>query len=75
MRQLTPAGELWWRQRGVTLCERPSESRTPFLLEVATPERLLVRERVSETQIPAKGGYVGFLPRHAALLRSWAKAS
>ncbi|MEK7407492.1 MAG: hypothetical protein AAB225_20635 [Acidobacteriota bacterium] len=37
-------------------------------LEVATPERLLVREDVEEAQIPAKGGYIGVLPGHAALL-------
>jgi F-type H+-transporting ATPase subunit epsilon len=39
-----------------------------FLLEVATPERLLVSERVSEAQIPAANGYLGILPGHAALL-------
>ncbi len=39
-----------------------------FLLEVATPERLVVREHVSEAQIPAANGYVGILPGHAALL-------
>ncbi len=39
-----------------------------FLLEVATPESLLVREHVTEAQIPAEGGYVGILPGHAALL-------
>lgn len=39
-----------------------------FLLEVATPERLFVREKVSEAQIPAAGGYVGILPGHAALV-------
>ena len=39
-----------------------------FVLEVATPERLLVRENVSEAQIPAANGYVGILPGHAALL-------
>ena len=39
-----------------------------FLLEVATPERLLVNERVSEAQIPAANGYLGILPGHAALL-------
>jgi F-type H+-transporting ATPase subunit epsilon len=39
-----------------------------FLLEVATPERVVVQERVSEAQIPAKNGYVGILPGHAALL-------
>jgi F-type H+-transporting ATPase subunit epsilon len=39
-----------------------------FLLEVATPEKLLVREQASEAQIPAANGYVGILPGHAALL-------
>ena len=39
-----------------------------FLLEVATPERLFVREQVTEAQIPAANGYVGILPGHAALL-------
>jgi len=39
-----------------------------FLLEVATPEKLLVREPVTEAQIPAANGYVGILPGHAALL-------
>ena len=39
-----------------------------FLLEVATPERLMVREQVSEAQIPAAGGYLGILPGHAPLL-------
>jgi F-type H+-transporting ATPase subunit epsilon len=39
-----------------------------FLLEVATPERLLVNERVSEAQVPAANGYLGILPGHAALL-------
>ncbi|HYP13271.1 MAG TPA: ATP synthase F1 subunit epsilon [Bryobacteraceae bacterium] len=39
-----------------------------FQLEVATPERLLVRETVSEAQIPAINGMIGVLPDHAALL-------
>ncbi|MGE5648338.1 MAG: hypothetical protein ACM336_21375 [Acidobacteriota bacterium] len=39
-----------------------------FLLEVATPESLLVNEQVTEAQIPAANGYVGILPGHAALL-------
>ncbi len=39
-----------------------------FLLEVVTPERQFVREQVSEAQIPAKNGYLGILPGHAALL-------
>jgi F-type H+-transporting ATPase subunit epsilon len=39
-----------------------------FQLEVATPERLVMRESVNEAQIPAANGYVGILPGHAALL-------
>jgi F-type H+-transporting ATPase subunit epsilon len=37
-------------------------------LEIVTPERLLVKEQVSEVQVPAKNGYLGILPGHAALL-------
>src|ERR1035437_641373 len=37
-------------------------------LEVATPERLLVREQVADVQVPGKEGYLGILPGHAALL-------
>src|SRR5512140_1623578 len=37
-------------------------------LEIATPERELIREQVDETQIPGKTGYLGILPGHAALL-------
>jgi len=37
-------------------------------LEVATPERLLVREQATDAQVPAKNGYLGILPGHAALL-------
>ncbi|MCS6951962.1 MAG: F0F1 ATP synthase subunit epsilon [Bryobacterales bacterium] len=39
-----------------------------FELEVATPERLLVRERVTEAQIPLANGYIGVLAGHAPLL-------
>ena len=39
-----------------------------FILEVATPERLVVRESVSEVQIPAENGMLGILPDHAPLL-------
>src|SRR5512143_3623020 len=39
-----------------------------FELEVATPEKLLVREHVTEAQIPAANGYVGILPGHSPLL-------
>ena len=37
-------------------------------LEVATPERELVHEQVSEVEIPARKGYIGVLPGHAPLL-------
>jgi len=37
-------------------------------LEVATPERQMVREDVTEVQLPGKDGYLGILPGHAPLL-------
>ena len=39
-----------------------------FEIEIATPERLLAREKVIRAQIPAKDGYIGVLPDHAPLL-------
>src|SRR5262249_44035424 len=36
-----------------------------FTLEIATPERLVVREDVTEAQIPAKRGDLGVRPEHA----------
>ena len=39
-----------------------------FDLEVATPDRLLVKDKVEEAQIPGREGYLGILPGHAALL-------
>ncbi len=39
-----------------------------FTIEIATPERLLAREKAVSAQIPAKEGYIGMLPGHAALL-------
>ena len=39
-----------------------------FEIEIATPERLLAREKAVRAQIPAKDGYIGMLPDHAALL-------
>ena len=39
-----------------------------LLLEVAVPERLLVREQVDMVQIPAANGYFGVLPGHAPLM-------
>lgn len=37
-------------------------------LEVATPERELVKERVSEVELRGKSGYMEILPGHAPLL-------
>ena len=39
-----------------------------FELEIATPDRLLVREKVVRSQIPCRDGYIGVLPDHAPLL-------
>ncbi|MGZ4731630.1 MAG: F0F1 ATP synthase subunit epsilon [Terriglobales bacterium] len=39
-----------------------------FELEIVTPERLLVRKRVQEMQIPGRDGYLGILPGHAPLI-------
>jgi F-type H+-transporting ATPase subunit epsilon len=39
-----------------------------FDIEIATPERLLARERAIRAQIPAKEGFIGVLPDHAPLL-------
>ena len=37
-------------------------------LEVATPERMLVHDRVSQVEIPGENGMLGILPDHAPLL-------
>lgn len=39
-----------------------------FEIEIATPERLLAREKAIRAQIPARDGYIGMLPDHAPLL-------
>ncbi len=39
-----------------------------FTLEIATPERLVIREEVAEAQIPAKQGELGVRPDHAPLI-------
>ena len=41
---------------------------TTFEIEIATPERLVVKEQAESAQIPGKDGYMGILPGHAALL-------
>jgi F-type H+-transporting ATPase subunit epsilon len=37
-------------------------------LEIVTPERQVVKERVTEVQIPGRNGYLGILPGHAPLI-------
>lgn len=39
-----------------------------FRLEIASPERMLVNEAVTETSIPGEQGMLGILPGHAPLL-------
>jgi len=39
-----------------------------FTLEIVTPARQVLREQVSEAQIPVLGGYIGVLPGHTPLL-------
>jgi len=43
-----------------------------FQLQIATPERLLVDEQVTEAEIPGKSGYMGILAGHAPLLSALA---
>jgi F-type H+-transporting ATPase subunit epsilon len=37
-------------------------------LQIVTPDKLVVRERVDEVQVPGASGYFGVLPGHAPLL-------
>jgi F-type H+-transporting ATPase subunit epsilon len=39
-----------------------------LMLEVATPEREVARESVTEIQLPGLAGYLGILPGHTPLL-------
>ncbi|MDR3718441.1 MAG: F0F1 ATP synthase subunit epsilon [Bryobacteraceae bacterium] len=39
-----------------------------ILLEVATPERLMLKETVIEVEVPGANGELGILPEHAPLL-------
>jgi F-type H+-transporting ATPase subunit epsilon len=39
-----------------------------FEIEIATPERSIVKEEAIRAQIPGKDGYLGVLPGHAALV-------
>jgi F-type H+-transporting ATPase subunit epsilon len=39
-----------------------------FEIEIATPEKLVIKRQAETAQIPGKDGYMGILPDHAALL-------
>jgi F-type H+-transporting ATPase subunit epsilon len=39
-----------------------------MLLQLVSPERVLVEEQVDEVQVPGLNGYMGILPGHAPLL-------
>lgn len=39
-----------------------------FELEIATPERMVLRAVVTEAQVPGFAGYLGVLPGHAPLI-------
>jgi F-type H+-transporting ATPase subunit epsilon len=39
-----------------------------FQLEIVTPEKLIIKDRAEEMQIPGKKGYLGILPGHAPLI-------
>src|SRR5258708_39862806 len=39
-----------------------------FQLEIVTPEKLVVRDRADEIQIPGRSGYLGVLPGHAPFI-------
>jgi F-type H+-transporting ATPase subunit epsilon len=43
---------------------------THIELQIVTPDKLLVREKVDEVEIPGSEGYFGVLPGHAPLLAS-----
>jgi F-type H+-transporting ATPase subunit epsilon len=43
---------------------------TSLTLEIVTPERALVSERVDEVQLPGAEGYFGVLPGHTPMLAS-----
>jgi len=39
-----------------------------FEIEIATPEKSVVKRQAESAEIPGKDGYMGILPGHAALL-------
>jgi F-type H+-transporting ATPase subunit epsilon len=45
---------------------------TQIDLQIVTPDKLVVRERVDEVEVPGANGYFGVLPGHAPLLAALA---
>jgi F-type H+-transporting ATPase subunit epsilon len=45
-----------------------AETPAGFTLEIATPERQLFRDTVTEVEVPGQDGYIGVLPGHAPLI-------
>ena len=45
---------------------------TSIELQIVTPDKMLVRERVDEVEIPGTEGYFGVLPGHTPMLASLA---
>jgi F-type H+-transporting ATPase subunit epsilon len=43
-----------------------------LLLQIVTPDKMLVREQVDEVEIPGSEGYFGVLPGHTPMLASLA---
>jgi F-type H+-transporting ATPase subunit epsilon len=41
---------------------------TKLLLEIVTPDRIVVQEEIDEIQLPGSEGYFGVLPGHTPLL-------
>jgi F-type H+-transporting ATPase subunit epsilon len=41
---------------------------TSLELQIATPDRMIIQERVDEVEIPGVGGYFGVLPGHTPML-------
>src|SRR5262245_65079566 len=48
----------------------PPPLPTSLLLQIVTPDKLLVREEVDEVEIPGSEGYFGVLPGHTPMLAS-----
>lgn len=48
----------------------PTSLPTSILLQIVTPDKLLVNEQVDEVEIPGSEGYFGVLPGHTPLLAS-----